>query len=172
VRPVGLLSDSALIRPLLSGLPLRFHFQLELWHDQFLADGLVARGAWSLILYQEPLSGEFNLTRSWDPDRGEWFATLQAATQALERVYLSPIEGPESNTGRYYYEARLEVEILSLGDLDELEHWLRGEVTDEEGDVGGSVARAVGRGLKRLFIRLIGLSARKYKARTELFTPR
>ena len=51
-------SDSALIRPLLSGLPLRFHFQLELWHDKFLADGLVERASWSIILYQEPLSGE------------------------------------------------------------------------------------------------------------------
>ncbi len=168
---MGLLSDSALIRPLLSGLPLRFHFQLELWHDKFIADGLVERAAWSLMLYQEPLSGEFNLTRSWDPDRDEWFATLGAAAQALERVYLSPLQGPAPSSGRYYYEARLEVEVLSLGDLDELEHWLRGELIDEEGNPGSTVARAVGRGLKRLFIRLIGLSARKYEARTELFRP-
>jgi hypothetical protein len=172
VQPVNILSDSALIRPLLSGLPLRFHFQIELWHDQFLADGMVNRAAWSLILFQEPLSGEFNLTRDWDPDRDEWFATVAAAAQALERVYLSPLPGPPRDSGRYYYEARLEVEVLSLSDLDELEHWLRGEVVEEEGsDVGSTVTRAVGRGLKRLFIRLIGLSARKYEARTELFRP-
>lgn len=166
VRPVGLFSDSALIRPLLSGLPLRFHFQLELWSDRFLTDGLVDRAAWSLILYQEPLSGDYNLTRSWDPDADEWFATIEAAAQAVERWYVSPITGPNPRSGTYYYEARLEVEILSLGDLDELEHWLRGEVS-EEGDIGS----AVGRGLKRLFIRLIGLSARRYRARTDLFRP-
>jgi hypothetical protein len=96
---------------------------------------------------------------------------LRAAARALERVYLAPIAGPEPNSGRYYYEARLEVEILSLGDLEELEHWLRGEVAGDEGDVGGSVAGAVARGLKRLFIRLIGLSARNYAARTEMFRP-
>lgn len=171
VQPVALLSDSALIRPLLSGLPLRFYFQLELWHDRFLADGLVAQSTWSVILFQEPLSGEFNLTRSWDAEHDEWFATIAAAAQALERVYLSPLPGPEPNTGNYYYEARLQVEVLSLGDLDELQHWLRGEVAGDESDAGGSAARALGRGLKRLFIRLIGLSARKYEARTELFRP-
>ncbi|MGD8697870.1 MAG: hypothetical protein PVJ43_01185 [Gemmatimonadales bacterium] len=172
VQPVALLSDSALIRPLLSGLPLRFYFQLELWHDRLLADGLVAQSTWSLILFQEPLSGEFNLARSWDPEHDEWFATLAAAAQALERVYLSPLPGPEPNSGNYYYDARLEVEVLSLGDLDELQHWLQGEVGGQDSDVDNSVAGAVGRGLKRLFIRLIGLSARKYEARTELFQPR
>ncbi len=172
MQPVALLSDSALIRPLLSGLPLRFYFQLELWHDRFLADGLVGQSTWSLILFQEPLSGEFNLTRSWDAEHDEWFATVAAAAQALERVYLSPLPGPEPNSGNYYYDARLEVEVLSLGDLDELQHWLRGEVGAQDSDVGDNVAGAVGRGLKRLFIRLIGLSARKYEARTELFQPR
>ncbi|KPK57842.1 MAG: hypothetical protein AMS21_11080 [Gemmatimonas sp. SG8_38_2] len=169
VQPVELLADSGLIRPLLSGLPLRFHFQIELWHDKFVADALQQRATWSLILYQEPLSGDFSLTRSWDPDRPEWFATLAAAAQALERVYLSPLAGPQPNSGRYYYDARLEVEALSLGDLDELEHWLRGEVLDENASSGGGLAQALGRGVKRLFIRLIGLSARKYEARTELF---
>ncbi len=144
---------------------------MELWQDKFVADGLVAQATWSLILFQEPLSGEFNMTRSWDTEHDEWFATLAAAAQALERVYLSPLPGPPPNSGRYYYDARLEVEVLSLGDLDELEHWLRGEVGGQDTDVGGSVARAVGRGLKRLFIRLIGLSARKYEAKTDLFRP-
>lgn len=125
------------------------------------------KSSWSVFLYQEPLSGDYSLTRSWEPERDEWFPTLAAAARALERWYLAPIPGPEPFSGRYYYEARLEVEILSLGDLDELEHWLRGEVEDE-GDVGGAVAR----GFKRLFIRLIGLSARKYEARTDLFQPR
>ena len=124
------------------------------------------QAAWSLILYQEPLSGEYNLTRSWDPEADEWFATLEAAAQAVERWYRSPMPGPDPGTGTYYYEARLEVEILSLGDLTELEHWLRGEVS-EEGDIGG----AIGRGLKRLFIRMIGLSTRRYRAHTELFRP-
>ncbi|UCC73458.1 MAG: hypothetical protein JSV86_02535 [Gemmatimonadota bacterium] len=156
-----------LIRPLLSGLPLRFHFQLELWHDRFLADGLVERTSWSLFLYQEPLSGEFNLTRSWDVERDEWYPDFGAASQALESWYLSPFPGPYSGSGRYYYEARLEIEILSLGDLDELEHWLRGDALGERSGVGSAFTR----GLKRLFIRLIGLSARKLGARTEQFRP-
>lgn len=171
VRPVGLLSDSALIRPLISGLPLRFHFRVELWHDEFIADGLVDRLTWSLVLYQEPLSSEYRMSYSWDPEAQEFFTSLEAAAVALERWYLAPLRAPEPGSGRYYYEAQLEVEILSLGDLDELEHWLRGEVGTQEPESGGGLAGLLGRGFKRLFIRLIGLSARKFEARSESFRP-
>jgi hypothetical protein len=167
VRPVDIFADSALVRPLLSGLPLRFHFQLELWHDKFFADALVERTSWSLILYQEPLSGEFNLRRSWDIGRDEWYSDLESVTQVLESWYRSPFAGPAPGSGSYYYEARLEIEILSLGDLDELEDWLRGDVVGERSGVGSAFTR----GLKRLFIRLIGLSARKLGARTDVFRP-
>ena len=156
-----------MIRPLLSGLPLRARFRIELWNDRFLADALVHRVGWSLILHQEPLSEAYYLSRSWDPGNEERFATLEDAAAALERWYLSPRTGPEAESGTYYYEARLEVEVLSLGDLDELKHWLEGEAESENTSVGG----ALGRGLKRLFIRLIGLSVRTYEARTEIFHP-
>ena len=167
MRPVDIFADSVLVRPLLSGLPLRFHFWLELWHDKLLADGLVDRTSWSIILYQEPLSGEFNLTYSWDIGRGEWHSNLESAAQRLESWYNSPFPGPTPGSGSYYYEARLEIEILSLGDLDELEHWLRGDVAGERSGVGSAFTR----GVKRLFIRLIGLSARKIGARTDTFRP-
>lgn len=170
MRPVDLLSDSALIRPLLSGLPLRFHFQLELWHDKLLADGLVSRTNWSLILYQEPLSDEYRLTYSWAPESEEWFISLEAAAAALQRWYQTANPGPDPGSGSYYYEAKLEVEVLSLGDLEELEDWLRGEVSSGEVS-GGGLFGALGRGVKRLFIRLIGLSARKFEARTPSFRP-
>ena len=166
VRPVRLLADSSLVRALRSGLPLRFHFELELWHDRWLSDALVDRTNWFLILYQEPLSGQFSLSRSWDPGVQEWFDSLGEAARALDRWYQASLERPEPGDGTYYYEARLRVEILSLGDLAELEHWLKGEVRGD-GDLGGAVTR----GLKRLFIRMIGLSARKYEARTAPFRP-
>ncbi len=88
----------------------------------------------------------------------------------LESWYQTQLPGPDPGSGTYYYDAKLEVEILSLGDLEELEHWLRGEVAGE-GVTGTGLFGALGRGFKRLFIRLIGLSARKYEARTETFRP-
>ncbi|HEU0051954.1 MAG TPA: hypothetical protein VFQ39_02210, partial [Longimicrobium sp.] len=73
--------------------------------------------------------------------------------------------------GRYYYLARLEVETLSLSDLEELRRWLRGEARPA---VAGEkpVGRAVERGLKRFFVRLLGLPARRYEARTHVFNAR
>lgn len=165
-RPVAILADSSLGRAVQAGLPLRFHFELELWRDGLLTDALDGRASWSLVLYQEPLSGQYALTRSWDPGHEEWFDSLEEAAAALERWYQGPLRPPNPSEDRFYYEASLEVEILSLGDLAELEHWLKGEA-EREGDIGG----ALGRGLKRLFIRLIGLSARRFRSRTETFQP-
>lgn len=167
MRVVDLFADSSLHTPLASGLPLRLRFNVELWNDRFLADALVERATWALIVYHEPLSEMYAVTRSWDLSNIEWRANLQDTAAAIERWYLSPQSGPAAGSGTYYYEAQLEVEILSLGDLEELGHWLKGEREQE----GGDVESALGRGLKRLFIRLIGLSVRRFEARTEQFRP-
>ena len=159
-----MLSDSALARALRAGLPLRFHFDVQLWRDRFLGDALEDRATWSLVLYQEPLSEQYALTRSWDPEAEEIFESLDGATRAVERWYQAPIRPRPGDS--YYYEARLEVEILSLDDLAEIEHWLRGEVGGE-GDVGSAITR----GFRRLLIRLVGLSARTFSARTPSFRP-
>ena len=70
--------------------------------------------------------------------------------------------------GRYYYLGKVEVETLSLSDLEELQRWLRGDLApavagDEE------IGSAVGRGVGRVFVRILGLHARRFKVRTPKF---
>jgi hypothetical protein len=71
-------------------------------------------------------------------------------------------------SGRYYYTAVLQIETLSLSDLDELERWLQGELGPA---VSGrrSLSDAVGEGAKRLLIRLLGLPTRRVEARSDRF---
>ena len=70
--------------------------------------------------------------------------------------------------GRYYYTATLELETLSLSDLEELERWLQGELQPAvTGD--RSIPGAVGQGAKRLMIRLLGLPARRLEGRSGKF---
>lgn len=160
----GVLEDDALEEAVRSGLPLRMRFRLELWRDE-LFDDLEQQATWSMLVAFEPLEGRFRAGVIHEDslrDHGSW----QEVRAAVERDYRPDLlpRGP----GRYYYLGTLEVETLSLSDLDELEHWLRGEL---EPAVRGrrSVGGAVGSGLKRLLIRVLGLPARRFEARSAPF---
>lgn len=159
----GVLDDPALEDAVRSGLPLRMRFRLELWRDE-LFDDLVQESEWSAVVAFEPLEGTFVAGQTGDSlvAHGSW----AAARTALERTY-APGSRP-TRSGRYYYIGTLEIETLSLSDLDELERWLRGEL--EPAVRGrGSVGGAVGTGLKRILIRVLGLPARRYEDRSGLF---
>ena len=64
----------------------------------------------------------------------------------------------------------VDVETLSLNDLDEVERWLRGELRPA---VRGrrNPGTALGRGLRTLAVRLLGSESRHYEARTGTFRP-
>jgi hypothetical protein len=162
VGPV--LQDGALESAVRSGLPLRMRFRVELWRDE-LFDDLVRQVEWSAIVAYEPLERRF-LTGVIQDDTLEAYATWPEARAAVEREYALGI-GP-SRSGRYYYIATMEIETLSLSDLDELERWLRGELEPAVRS-GGSVGGAIGTGVKRLFIRILGLPARRYEVRSDPF---
>jgi hypothetical protein len=157
-------NDPALEEVLRSGIPLRLRFRTELWRDRFL-DELVDHTVWSLVLVFEPLDGRFLIGRP-DAVAPQEYRTYAEARAALERVYL-PELGPV-RPGRYYYLASLEIESLSLSDLDELAQWLRGELAPAVQD-RRSVAGAMGTGIRRLLIRVLDLPARRYNARSDVF---
>lgn len=161
----GLLRDAALRDALESGLPLRFRLRVELWQNRFF-DRLAGAQEVAFALSQDALDRSYALTTTAGQQR---FATLAQAQEAVVgqlRVELRP-----GRTGRYYYLARLEVETLSLSDLEELRRWLRGEVGPAvEGRA--SPESAVESGLRRVLVRVIGLPTRRLEARSGTFTVR
>jgi hypothetical protein len=163
----GLLEDGALEEAVQSGLPLRIRFRVELWRDGFV-DDLVGQAAWSVAVAFEPLERHY-LAGVLPSDSLASFETWAAARAAVEGPYSPTMRAVAAGT--YYYIGVVEVETLSLSDLDELERWLRGEL---EPAVRGSrsVGGAVGTGLKRLLIRIIGLPARRHEARSPPFRVR
>ena len=70
--------------------------------------------------------------------------------------------------GRYYYSVGLDVETLSMSDLDEVERWLRGELRPA---VRGqrNPGTALTRGLRTLFVRLLGGEKRRYDVQSRTF---
>ena len=161
----AILADDALEDAARSGLPLRLRSRVELWRDGFF-DSLEGSQGRTWVLLYEPLDDTFIVRTHSGPEEVQRFATFDEARAAVEGVH--PLGLRPMRTGRYYYTAILELETLSLSDLEELERWLKGELQPAvSGD--GSLPGAVGTGVKRLFIRVLGLPARRYEARSEWF---
>jgi len=160
-----LLEDRALREALGSGLPVRFHFRLELW-ERAVLDRLVGAEEVSLALIQDPLDRTYVLTNGRS---SQTFASLGDAEQAVARSMPGSLR-PNPGRRRYYYLATLEMETLSLSDLGELQRWLRGEARPA---IQGrrSVGGALGRGAQRALVRMVGLPSRRYEIRSATFVP-
>ena len=162
VHVSGLLDDPALEEALSSGLPLRIRIRTELW-SKALIDRLVGAQELALAIVQDPLDGSFILSNGREEQR------VEELGQAAELLSDIPAQGLQPRgSGEFYYLATLRAETLSLSDLEELQRWLRGEARPA---IRGerSIGRALGRGLRRLFVRTIGLPTRRYEARSATF---
>ncbi len=166
VQMTGLLADGKFVGLMRSGFPLRLHYRLELWHarsgwfDQFISEV-----SWDAVARLDPLANDFVLIRTGG--RVTRYGTAEELEHALElpyRVNLK-IEG----SGRFYFLCRLEVTTLNDSDLEELTHWLKGDVTPAvAGD--GNLGSALGRGAQRLLVRIAGLPHLALEARSEVLT--
>jgi hypothetical protein len=149
-----------------SGLPVRVRVRVELWRDR-LFDQLVDSTSWSTVIIYEPIGRQFFvrvLPASTGARRFDSFALARTAVEGEYSLTLRPREA-----GRYYYTSTLQIETLSVSDLDELERWLQGELQPA---VSGqrSVPGALGQGAKRLMLRLLDLPQRRLDARTDRFS--
>lgn len=158
VRMNGVLRDRALRDALASGLPLRFRFRMELWQKGTF-DRLLGAEETSLALVRDPLGEGFSLETGRSERR---FDSLRDVEAAIPTAWATTLRPPGS--GRFYYLVTLDIETLSLSDLEELRRWLRGEARSAvEGRA--PVSQAVGRGVRRAVVRLLGLPTRHYEVR-------
>lgn len=164
LRIGSVLGDAQLGEALRSGLPLRVRVRVELWRDGLL-DHLESNETWTTVLLFEPLDEQYIVRPP--AGRVRRFNDYAEARAAIESQY--PLAIAPRQPGNYYYTATLEIETLSLSDLDELQRWLRGELGPA---VSGerSIGSALGEGAKRLLIRMLGLPSRRIEAKSERFT--
>lgn len=169
VASAGLLTDATMRDLLANGFPARLHYRLERWVGGRWFDDLKAAFEWEVILKYDILGKKYQVVRVVEKKAvslGE-FETLEDASSALEAPYKTTIPLPKKGQ-RGYYNLLLDVETLSLSDLDEVERWLRGELKPA---VSGkkNPGTAVGRGVRTLVVRLLGGEKRHYEARTGMF---
>ncbi|HSM03023.1 MAG TPA: hypothetical protein VK858_00285 [Longimicrobiales bacterium] len=158
-----LLDDGGLRRALHSGLPIRVEVSVELWRDGFF-DQQVDGGTWRASIIHDAVteSYEFQVVGE-EPLSLPSMARVAEALQAGFRSTVRP-----QGEGRYYYLAEVEMQTLSLSDLEELRRWLQGDLGPAvQGE--RSPESAVGRGLRRVMVRALGLPARRERLRTSTF---
>lgn len=166
VRAERLLEDNVFDGALKNGFPVRYHFRLELWRKAAVFDHLVHDADWDAVVRLDPLAAEYDLIRSGGSV--EHFTSSAAVTRGLAAPYHVDLLPPAGTGTRYYYIATLEIESLSLSELEEVERWLKGEIgpaIEHTGNIGDALAQAA----RRLLIRFSGLPRRRLEARSGVF---
>ncbi len=170
VRVVHVLDDRELRDLLGHSFPVRVHYRTELWTlGRFFSD-LQDTREWDVVVRQDPLAKVYEVARIVG-DQVTFlgrFAELDDAAAAAERPFRVGLVPPRGK--RAYYNVVVDVETLSLSDLDEVERWLRGELRPA---VRGkrSPGTALGNGLKVLAERVLGGETRHFEVRSETFRP-
>ncbi len=169
VSSSGLLTDPAMRDLLANGFPARLHYRLERWKADRWFDDIQAASEWDVIVKYDVMSKRYQVARvaNRKPQSLGEYATVEEAASAAEAPYQTKIALPPKGQ-RGYYNLLLDVETLSLSDLDEVERWLRGELKPA---VRGekNPGTALTRGVRTLVVRLLGGEKRHYEARSGTF---
>ena len=163
VTTTNLFGDSDMRDLVRSGFPASMRFRLELWRVGGLFNDLERQQDWELIIQYDPSAQRYRVARRTG-DRLEdvgSFATLSTAQVMLERP-LRVMLLPDREGSRYYYNMVLNIEALSVSDMDQVERWLRGVR-------GGGAAASLGSGMRTLMLRMLGGEKRTYERRSGTF---
>jgi hypothetical protein len=152
-----------------AGFPAQLHFRLELWMVGRWVNELERSVDWDMVVGYDPAAQSYRVRRRFGnqlEDLGA-FPSLSSAAIASERPFRVPLM-PRRTGRRYYYNLILDVEALSVSDLDQLERWLRGELQPAvRGD--NSPLTALGSGARTLVTRILGGERRHYEKRSATF---
>ena len=170
-RVRGLLEDDRWTSALLSGLPLRLHYRLELWRDRgSWFDAAVRAVEWDVVVQREPLLDQYAVTTVLlGRTRQQRYPDLEALGTALGVAYRIAVRATDK--GEYYYVATLSVSTLSDADLDEMDRVLRGD-TGGAPDDGENLGDAMGRTARKMLLRVAGLPIMRVEGRSEAFRVR
>lgn len=172
ITTTGVLNDSKLQEFIRSGFPARLHYRIELWSRKRGFDDPEANAVWVFLVEYDQLQRTYTIKRQAG-DRlvaSGPYRTIAEVQAALATPFEAPVRAPNSGQ-RMYYHVVLEIEKLSLSDLDELEAWLRGELkpaTQGQRNPGTALIR----GFQTLILRMLGGENPRYEASSETFTPR
>lgn len=171
VRALDVVRDAETRSLLESGFPARLHYRIELWSAGRVFDALKNSVEWDVFVYYDALGKKYRVVKverdgEAITSTGQ-FASYEDMIDEVERPLRVPLR-PKPQQHRQYYIGVLDVASLSLTDFDEVERWLRGELQPAvHGD--RNPGTALGRGVRKIFVRLLGAERRNLQARSKTF---
>jgi len=169
IRTANVIANRELQTLLQNGFPANLHYRTELWSRGGVFDDVKSSVEWDVLVRYEPLTKTYRVARfvGGQAENLGRFERYEDAQAVVARPY-QPRLPARRTRDRQYYIVTLEVEVLSLSDLDEIDRWLRGELRPA---VRGkrNPGTALGCGLSRLATRLLGGQNQRYEQRTGIF---
>ena len=171
VRSQGLVTDGAMLDLIRNGFPARLHYRMERWSTGGWFDDIAAEAEWDVVVRYDALTKIFHVYRIVRQNTTYLgsFDNIAGAESAIDVPFTAPISAPRKGK-KSYYTLALEIETLSLTELDEVERWLRGELKPA---VRGkkNPGTAMGRGVRTVMVRILGGEKRRYETRSGTFRP-
>lgn len=171
VRARNVLGERKVRDLLRNGFPARLHFRVELWTTGGTFNSRLRAVEWDVVLRRDALRDRFDAVRVVGDSVTQLgsFGEFGEVVAELERPFRPRIAG-EKGRGRQYYNVTMELEMMSVSDLDEVERWLRGEFRPA---VRGqrNPGTALGRGVRTLLVRMLGGESRTIETRSRTFRP-
>lgn len=171
VRTGGIITASHTAELIQNGFPARLHYKLQRWAAGTFVNDVKATQEWEVIVEYEALGRDYRVVRATDDQAVllGTFPTLQDAAAKVAEPYPVQISLPKRGQ-KTYYSVTVQVEAMSLGDLDEVRRWLNGELKPA---VRGkkSAGTAITTGVRTLLVRLLGGEHLQYKVSTRVFRP-
>ncbi|MDO8501227.1 MAG: hypothetical protein Q7S20_05255 [Gemmatimonadaceae bacterium] len=171
IRSASLITDGAMLDLLRNGFPAKLHYRVERWTTGGWFDDIAAASEWNVVVRYDALGKVYQVYRVVQRATVTLgsFTDIQEADAALGAAFPIPVSLPKKGQ-KSYYTLTLDIESLSLTELDEVERWLRGELKPA---VRGkkNPGTAVGRGVRTVMVRLLGGEKRRYETRSGTFRP-
>jgi uncharacterized protein DUF4390 len=151
-----------------NGFPARLHYRLELWREKGWFDDVESATDWDVFVKYEPATESYALVRRHGQvTENTNYATLTSAEAELSRPYNVKLV-PDRRGASYYYVLSIDIEAMSVSDLDELQRWLRGEVKPAVHGKNNPVT-AIKNGIGTLLTRVLGGEKQHYVRRSATF---
>ena len=165
----NLLGDAKTQELLRNGFPARIHYRLELWRKGGgFGDDRKGTAEWDVDVAYDPTAQLYNVVRRTADNRLHenfgGFPSLATAETQIGRAFRVGL-APE-RSGKYYYNLVIDIQTLTVSDLDALEQWLRGPSAPTH----SNPLKAIRGGVGTLLSRLLGGDKRHYEQRSGVFS--
>lgn len=145
-----------------SGYTTRLHFRVELWRKSGWFYNPVGADEWDVLVSYDPAAQSYQVMRGKERERIGGLTSLDSAEALVEEPTRSSLH--PDGSGRYYYNAAIDIQALSVSDLDAALGWLQGPVKKKE-----NLATSFLKGVELIFSRIVGGQTRHFEAQSGVF---